>query len=247
MRHYAAASLVVNQPPLSKTRTPRTFPLSLTFTPPDVPQRAPLSPKEQSQSKQYLSTRASPAAPEPPDAGPPPAYLNLHPANFPAAMSTADFNTLFSRLQQLSLTSSLPATLPDPSLYDYLAAASDSQFIYFTRLSRSTPSSSLEQDLDEQQYYVPFFTDNFHTLLHEIANYYELENGVGDIKGLSLKAEGTESDGKFTELDLGLDGIRAPEQWELAKVRLGEMGFGSKTAEGTVQMGEGIVVVVDVA
>lgn len=62
---------------------------------------------------------------------------------------------------------------------------------------------------------------------------------------MSIKAEGTESDGKFTELELGLDGIREEGKWEEAKKRLGEMGFGNKIPEGDVQMGEAIVVVVD--
>lgn len=154
-----------------------------------------------------------------------------------------DFNSLSSRLQNLSLTSSLPATLPDISYYDYLASSSDSQFIYFTRLTRPPSGSS---DTEDQAYYIPFFTDNFHTLLHEIANYYELPNGVADIRGLSVKAEGTESDGKFAELELGLDGIKEESGWEVAKKRLGEMGFGNKVPEGGVQMGEAVVVVVEV-
>lgn len=158
-------------------------------------------------------------------------------------MSTADINTLFSRLQNLSLTSSLPATLPDISYYDFLASSSDSQFIYFTRLSR-VPQNSTETD--GQTFYVPFFTDNFHTLLHEIANYYELRNGVADIKGLSVKAEGTESDGKFAELELGLDGINEEGKWDAAKKKLGEMGFGNKVPVGGMQMGEAVVVVVEV-
>lgn len=155
---------------------------------------------------------------------------------------TADINTLFSRLQNLSLTSSLPATLPDISYYDFLASYSDSQFIYFTRLSRVPPGTA---EADDQTFYVPFFTDNFHTLLHEIANYYELRNGVADIKGLSVKAEGTESDGKFAELELGLDGIREEAEWDEAKKKLREMGFGTE-ASGGMQMGEAVVVVVEV-
>ena len=157
-------------------------------------------------------------------------------------MSATDLTTIFSRLQQLSLTSSLPAILPDISYYEYLALASDSQFIYFTRLSRNHP-----QDPEDQQFYIPFFTDNFHTLLHEIANYYELDHGVDDIKALTIKAEGTESDGRFAELDLGFDGIKGAEDWEAAKKRLGEMGFGNKVEKGQAQMGEAIVLVVELA
>lgn len=157
-------------------------------------------------------------------------------------MST-DINTLFSRLQNLSLTSSLPATLPDISYYDFLASSSDSQFIYFTRLSRPPPNTT---ETDDPTFYVPFFTDNFHTLLHEIANYYELRNGVADIKGLSVKAEGTESDGRFAELELGLDGIKEEGKWNEAKKKLGEMGFGNKVPAGGIQMGEAVVIIVEV-
>ena len=157
-------------------------------------------------------------------------------------MTQADIDSIFSRLERLSLTSSLPTALPDFSHYDLLAAASNSQFIYFTRLSQDpTPNT------EEQQYYVPFFTDNFHTLLHEIANYNDLKGGVGDIKGLSLKMEGTEVNGGFTELDLGLNGISSGEEWERALGKLKEMGFGNNPPAEGPDMGEGVVVVVELA
>lgn len=138
-------------------------------------------------------------------------------------------------------------------MYEYLAASSDSQFIYFTRLSQASggveaataaaTAAAAAADPGEE-YYVPFFTDNFHTLLHEIANYFELPRGVADIRSLSVRAEGTECDGTFTELELGLDAISEEPMWEDAKRRLGEMGFGNKAPEGGMQMGEGVVVVV---
>lgn len=186
-----------------------------------------------------------------------------------------DLETMFTRLQNLSLTSSLPSTtsLPDPCMYEYLAASSDSQFIYFTRISQATgtgtgtttttpaptpttPTNRAignddnnvndddDDDDDKDAYYVPFFTDNFHTLLHEIANYFELPHGVADIRSLSVKAEGTECDGTFTELELGLDGICGEAMWEEAKRRLGDMGFGNKAPESGMQMGEGVVLIV---
>ena len=69
---------------------------------------------------------------------------------------------------------------------------------------------------------------------------------MADIKGLSVKAEGTESDGKFAELELGLDGINEEGKWDAAKKKLGEMGFGNKVPVGGMQMGEAVVVVVEV-
>ena len=161
-------------------------------------------------------------------------------------MTPSDLETLFTRLHNLSLTSSLPSTtsLPDPSMYEYLAASSDSQFIYFTRLSQASGGAEAATADPGEEYYVPFFTDNFHTLLHEIANYFELPRGVADIRSLSVRAEGTECDGTFTELELGLDAISEEPMWEDAKRRLGEMGFGNKAPEGGMQMGEGVVVVV---
>lgn len=98
---------------------------------------------------------------------------------------------------------------------------------------------------DDLNNYVPFFTDHYHSLLHEMAYYYELPNRVADIKALHVRGLGSEVDGSPVELDLGLEGIDGVEKWEAAKKWLAEMGFGAGE-NGGGGMGEEVVVVIEV-